>query len=593
MGRPALLLILIAAASALAADAALAQGNPFGVARPESNVAPTGGPLGGVFAWIAVQQARLYKLLSDGLTAFQENLAATWSLIGLSFLYGVLHAAGPGHGKAVISSYMLATGDTLKRGIALAFAAAGAQALTAIVLVGMLTVVFQATSFAMTRVTGFVELVSYGLIMAIGIWLVWRKGSAALQRFRDRHHHGHDHDHAHCGHDHAPDPTKLEGDVSIRGVVSTILAVGLRPCSGSVLVLVFAFAQGLYGIGLASAVAIALGVGLTVAVLASIAVGARDLAERLADAESGNGGIVISVVELGAAFAVFGFGFLLFGGALSGMLACPLFGGGPAGGLGHMGAHRITEGPEDRPRGRIGLGPVFGMPLDAEGEIARIANRYRLDRAVVRCRLYPERRGKIGNRLAVQRIHARLHIRQDRGQRPVGAHGDRMLDLEAAVPVLDLFGTVVHAPLLALDFGIERAAERYIELLQAAAHGQKRQAALDGAAGKAQGDAVAAWVVGLVVLVRLGAEDLRVHVRLGAGQENTVDPVQDAVDIVTVAQRRQDQRGHVGHLCQGIHIGVHHRVPFDADEFLQAGRKGDKWLGSGRHGACSQGLITG
>ena len=70
----------------------------------------------------------------------KQNPAALGLLAGLSFAYGVFHAAGPGHGKAVISSYLVATGEGFRRGVALSALAALAQALAAIALVGLFAV---------------------------------------------------------------------------------------------------------------------------------------------------------------------------------------------------------------------------------------------------------------------------------------------------------------------------------------------------------------------------------------------------------------------------------------------------------------------
>ena len=62
--------------------------------------------------------------------------SAVWGLLGLSFLYGIFHAAGPGHGKAVISSYVVANEETWRRGVVLSFASALLQAFVAVAFVG-------------------------------------------------------------------------------------------------------------------------------------------------------------------------------------------------------------------------------------------------------------------------------------------------------------------------------------------------------------------------------------------------------------------------------------------------------------------------
>lgn len=304
----------------LTIDPAAAQSNPFGVARPEPNLAPQSGPFSGLFAWIAAQQSSLYQTLSGLVAAFRTEPSAGLALMAMSFGYGVFHAAGPGHGKAVITSYLVATGEGARRGIALSFAAAFVQAVTAIALVGVFTVALRATSVAMTEATFVIEIASYALVTLLGAWLVFVK-AAALAPVRVHAVAGH-HMHVHaegscCGHAHGPSPADLSGSWSAKRAAAAVMAVGIRPCTGAVLVLVFAFSQGVFMIGVASAFAMALGVGLTVAMLAALAVGARGIAARLAEGGSGWAMIGLRCLELGAAVIVLLFGLVLLGGTLS------------------------------------------------------------------------------------------------------------------------------------------------------------------------------------------------------------------------------------------------------------------------------------
>lgn len=123
--------------------------------------------------------------------------------------------------------------------------------------------------------------------------------------------------HEHHGHSHAPDPALLRRPLTLGSAWAAILAVGIRPCSGAIIVLVFAFAQGLYAAGVASTLLMAVGTGLTVSVLATLAVLAKDLAVRLVGEGSGRARVLYRVIEVGAAAAVLLFGLLLLGGALS------------------------------------------------------------------------------------------------------------------------------------------------------------------------------------------------------------------------------------------------------------------------------------
>src|SRR5690554_1555485 len=179
---PAALAVTVMAAAALAAGFVLlmavtgasAAPSPFGVGLPEAAASPSG-PFAGVFRWVARQQSAFYQALTEALKALKADGSAGWWLVGLSFLYGVFHAAGPGHGKAVISAWVLANRETLLRGIALSFASAFAQAVTAIVLVGVAAVILNLTSVAITETTRLFEIGSYAAVTALGLMLVWSK----------------------------------------------------------------------------------------------------------------------------------------------------------------------------------------------------------------------------------------------------------------------------------------------------------------------------------------------------------------------------------------------------------------------------------
>lgn len=296
-------------------DTALAQ--PFGVARGAAQP-----EVGGFAGWILQKQAEFYRMLSGLIRAAKADGSAAYTLLGISFLYGIFHAAGPGHGKAVISSYLVANDETWRRGVVLSFASAILQAFTAIAIVGIAAAMLGATAKAMGDTVRVIEIVSYALIVLIGLRLLWVKGRAFLRLLRGSadagpshdhahdHHHGHNHDHHHhghahahdhhhhgdeasaWGHAHAPEPQELTGRHWFRRGLAAIVAVGLRPCSGAIIVLVFALAQGLFWIGVASTFLMGIGTAITVAAIATLAVGARGLAGRLAKAKPGAGMIL-------------------------------------------------------------------------------------------------------------------------------------------------------------------------------------------------------------------------------------------------------------------------------------------------------------
>src|SRR6185369_3090675 len=308
---------------------ALMAQNPFGGPRP-----PAEPQVGGIIGWILAKQSEFYREMSATIRAAKSDGSAVWTLLGISFAYGIFHAAGPGHGKAVISSYLVANEETARRGIVLSFASALLQALVAVALVAVLAWLLNATAKSMCSAEKAIEIVSYALIAAFGARLVWTKGGGFMRALQAKpapamaaahhhdhdhghHHHAHDHDHVHdehCGHSHGPTPDQLAGPGGWQRGLGAIFAVGMRPCSGAILVLVFALAQGLFWAGIAATFVMGLGTAITVATIAVMAVSAKGLARRLSAGSEGSGALIMRGIEFGAAGLVLLFGLgLLFG----------------------------------------------------------------------------------------------------------------------------------------------------------------------------------------------------------------------------------------------------------------------------------------
>ncbi|HYE00958.1 MAG TPA: ABC transporter [Alphaproteobacteria bacterium] len=249
---------ILAAGLLLAAGAALA--NPLLPGATPEGLGPLPGPLGDLVAWINGLQRSLHRGLTVDAGAVRDGggLAAIASLIGLSFVYGVVHAAGPGHGKAVVSSYFLGRDARWSRGAAAAGLVAGVQALTGILAVGLLAALFGFRQVEVMRHATLLETVSFGLIVALGLVMVW----GALTG-REIHLHSHAHDRAHGG----------AGDW--RGLFGMALAVGIRPCTGGLLVLLFCLANGIFLVGVAANLAMGLGVAISLCLIGFAGIGAR------------------------------------------------------------------------------------------------------------------------------------------------------------------------------------------------------------------------------------------------------------------------------------------------------------------------------
>ncbi|TJV53955.1 MAG: nickel/cobalt transporter [Mesorhizobium sp.] len=375
----------------------------LGIGTNDGMAPSTSGPFAHILMWINVRQQEFYHSLAAAMKAMRQDGSKLWLLVGLSFAYGIFHAAGPGHGKAVISSYMVANEVALKRGILLSFVSALLQGLTAVVVMVLAYFVLRGTAVSMTDAAWFLEISSFVLVTLFGAWLLWRKAGPSILRLfgrgpayslsaahaghshgghsqrghshaghshahahahaahvrashahhdhdhvahshahshdahdhgaHDHHHHDHAaHDHAEhhhhdhgpgevcetCGHSHAADPALLSGDrFDWRTAWSAVAAVGIRPCSGALIVLSFALLNGLWLGGLLSVLAMSIGTAITVSALATLAVTAKNWAVYFAgDGYLGNR--IHSIVEIGGAAFIFLVGLLLLSASLTG-----------------------------------------------------------------------------------------------------------------------------------------------------------------------------------------------------------------------------------------------------------------------------------
>lgn len=347
-------ILLVALAGAAHAQSPLG----IGVSEPSFQV---GGPLAPLLQFINVYQESFYRSLTHSLEAMRHDPWQLWTLVGLSFAYGVFHAAGPGHGKAVISSYMIASEIELRRGVAISFLSAFVQGVVAVALVGAAWVVLRGTSITLTKATHALEITSFAFVIAFGIWLLLRKLRLMTRRVAvapnlqwsapggislafDGPQEGFDatsrrssvlkpdaldgtcldpsHQHAgmaceSCGHSHLPDPSMLGGEkINLREAWSAIMAVGLRPCSGALLVMTFSLLNGLFLGGVLSVLAMSIGTAITVSILATLAVTAKGLAVRLGGGGARSTAWIGNGIEIFGALLVISMGLLLLGASL-------------------------------------------------------------------------------------------------------------------------------------------------------------------------------------------------------------------------------------------------------------------------------------
>ncbi len=258
----------------------------------------------GMAAWlywpqILLQTIYWQRVLHGEMSALMQQVAAHphqagLALLGFSLIYGVLHALGPGHGKVVIATFLATHPLKLKTSLQLTVAAALVQGAVAIVLVTVMLTVLQLSSRQLHLSSDWLEKGSYLLVIALGIGLSWRAVCRILRTLKktDRTFHRlTEHDHHHgagcgCGHQHVPDSGSVNRAVNNRTKVMVVLSMGLRPCSGALMMLLFAKVMNVYWWGALSAFVMAMGTAITVSAMALLVHVSRTLALKLSEGSS-------------------------------------------------------------------------------------------------------------------------------------------------------------------------------------------------------------------------------------------------------------------------------------------------------------------
>lgn len=287
-------------------------------------------PLRGVVQGINRVQADLSRRMTGQLQQVRDrgSVAVTAWLCLIAFVYGVLHAAGPGHGKLVVASYFLGRRARIVHGVTLAFGAAMIQAMAALLLVGIPVMALDMTRATALGGLRFLEAGSYGLMVVVGLLLLVRaaRGTPCCSHGPgpNRHeasggHDSHDPHHNGCGCDHREDRHAPGPASNPAGFRLLTLAVGCRPCSGAVLVLLFALANDIVPAGVAAVLAMAVGVALTTSATGLIGIGTRFGLEAVLGAHPRWAALAGRGLALAGALLITLIGGLLFLASLNGL----------------------------------------------------------------------------------------------------------------------------------------------------------------------------------------------------------------------------------------------------------------------------------
>jgi ABC-type nickel/cobalt efflux system permease component RcnA len=209
--------------------------------------------------YIASTQLTFHKLLNAQVMKIsnQEELYG-FSLIGISFVYGIFHALGPGHGKAVIVSYLASNPQSRASSCLLAFTAAMFQALSAILLVTSLSLLLKYKYTQVELSANHMSLVGYGLLLILSGYIALK---SIVQLYQSKKMH------THSGSCCANVDPRIKNK-SLWQLFMVAVAIGLRPCSGALLILVSSSLLGIYQFGILGTFAMSLGTALSTGLIA-------------------------------------------------------------------------------------------------------------------------------------------------------------------------------------------------------------------------------------------------------------------------------------------------------------------------------------
>ncbi|CDT70030.1 conserved membrane hypothetical protein [Vibrio coralliirubri] len=289
-------------------------------------------------------------------------------LIGFSFVYGMLHSLGPGHGKVIVSTYLATHPTKAKASLVLTVVSAFLQALVAILLVSVLLWGFSASMRVVNDKANMFVSLSFALVAVVGALICWKAlkniytamrkpklkvkaittlatdtaapisarspmalrssgsmvmGATNALQAADHTHADHSHADCGCGHQHVADAEAINKASTLREYAGIIVTIGVRPCTGAIMVLLFANMVGLYWMGVLSAFAMAIGTALTTSLIAMMTLTGKHLVKRYLAA--GNKNSNASLKAAGHYLQLFGgillvlIGLLLMNGQDSGM----------------------------------------------------------------------------------------------------------------------------------------------------------------------------------------------------------------------------------------------------------------------------------
>ncbi len=192
--------------------------------------------------WFAQANQFFNAQLSTHFRSLDEGgLLPIFWVLGIAFVYGVLHAIGPGHGKALVAGYFLANGEKKKEVFKIGFLIALVHASSALILTIVAYYILEKTASKILReMGGTLTQFTGGLIVLIGLWLIYEIIASKMTK-------------------------PNQGGKKVQKL-SVVLLAGIIPCPGVMTIAFFAITIGHIVLGVFAALAMSIGMGVTISV---------------------------------------------------------------------------------------------------------------------------------------------------------------------------------------------------------------------------------------------------------------------------------------------------------------------------------------
>jgi len=170
----------------------------------------------------------------------ENSFSTSLLILGIAFLYGLVHAIGPGHGKALVALYFTSNKSDYKKAFKMGYLISLIHAASAMIFTfGIFLILKTMFRRHFSELTHTTMMISAVMIIGVGLYLVY-------EAYKDK--------------------GKIEKKVKTKNKSEFAVAfsAGVVPCPGVMTIVLFNIILGHYLLGVAAAIAMSIGMGLTI-----------------------------------------------------------------------------------------------------------------------------------------------------------------------------------------------------------------------------------------------------------------------------------------------------------------------------------------